>query len=41
MCVAQNFELVKKVQELAERKGATPGQVALAWLHAQGEDVFP
>jgi len=28
-------------QELASELGATPAQLALAWLHAQGEDVFP
>ncbi len=37
----QNLELVKKVEEIAAKKGATPGQIALGWLHAQGEDVFP
>ena len=31
----------KKVKEIAARKGCTPGQLALAWVHAQGEDVFP
>jgi aryl-alcohol dehydrogenase-like predicted oxidoreductase len=27
--------------ELAARKGVTPAQLSLAWLHAQGVDVFP
>ncbi len=27
--------------ELAAKKGCTPAQLALAWLHAQGDDVFP
>ena len=36
-----NRELVKIVEEVAAEKGCTPGQVALAWVHAQGEDVFP
>ena len=36
-----NVELVKIVEEVAAEKGCTPGQVALAWVHAQGEDVFP
>lgn len=27
--------------ELAQSKGCTPAQLALAWVHAQGEDVFP
>eukprot|EP00210_Caulerpa_lentillifera_P005078 g4851.t1 len=36
-----NIKLVEIVKEIAAVKGCTPGQVALAWLHAQGEDVFP
>jgi aryl-alcohol dehydrogenase-like predicted oxidoreductase len=38
---AKNIELVHKVEAIAARLGATSGQVALAWLHAQGPDVFP
>ena len=37
----QNLALVEKVRSLAAAKGCTPGQLALAWVHAQGEDVFP
>lgn len=37
----KNLELVKHVKALAQRKGCTPGQLALAWLLAQGEDVVP
>lgn len=37
----QNLKLVGHVKDLAAKKGATPSQVALAWLHAQGDDVFP
>ena len=29
------------MREVAERKGATVGQVALAWVLAQGGDVAP
>ena len=29
------------VRALADEKGATPGQVALAWVLAQGDDVVP
>jgi aryl-alcohol dehydrogenase-like predicted oxidoreductase len=36
-----NLALVAKVEEIAEEKGATPGQLALAWVLAQGEDVVP
>ena len=37
----QNQRLVAKVEELAGEKGCTPGQLALAWVLAQGEDVVP
>ncbi|MEQ1787338.1 MAG: aldo/keto reductase [Acidimicrobiales bacterium] len=37
----RNLDLVAQVKALADRHGATPGQVALAWLHAKGDDVFP
>ncbi len=36
-----NLQLVAKVRELAEAKGCTPGQLALAWVLAQGDDVVP
>ncbi|MGW5238113.1 aldo/keto reductase [Monashia sp. NPDC004114] len=36
-----NLALVARVQELAEAKGVTPGQLALAWVLAQGDDVAP
>ncbi len=38
---ASNLELVAKVRGLAESKGCTAGQVALAWVMAQGDDVVP
>ncbi len=38
---AANLRLVDEVRELAAEKGATPGQLALAWLFAQGTDVAP
>ena len=37
----QNLKLVAKVEELAAEKGCTPGQLALAWVLAQGDDVVP
>jgi aryl-alcohol dehydrogenase-like predicted oxidoreductase len=41
----ENFEANKRaagvVQEIAKGKGATPGQVALAWLLARGSDIVP
>jgi aryl-alcohol dehydrogenase-like predicted oxidoreductase len=36
-----NLALVDRVRALAETKGCTPGQLALAWVLAQGEDVVP
>ena len=36
-----NVALVEKVEEIAAEKDVEPGQLALAWVHAQGEDVFP
>jgi aryl-alcohol dehydrogenase-like predicted oxidoreductase len=38
---AKNLRLVEKVREIAARKGCTPGQLALAWVLAQGEDIVP
>ncbi len=38
---AHNIELVDKVRSLATEKGCTPGQLALAWVLAQGDDVVP
>jgi aryl-alcohol dehydrogenase-like predicted oxidoreductase len=37
----QNLWLAAKVREIAEEKGATPGQLALAWVLAQGDDLVP
>ncbi|MGR8919456.1 MAG: aldo/keto reductase [Gammaproteobacteria bacterium] len=36
-----NYALVEQLERFAAAKGATPAQVALAWLLAQGEDVVP
>jgi len=38
---AQNFQIVKEVEEIATEVNAKPGQVALAWLLAQGKDIAP
>ncbi|MHB8931221.1 MAG: aldo/keto reductase, partial [Melioribacteraceae bacterium] len=37
----KNIELVKKVEELAKTKGVLPGQLALAWVIAQSENIVP
>jgi len=36
-----NLELVREVEQLAKEKGITPGQLALAWVLARGDDVVP
>jgi aryl-alcohol dehydrogenase-like predicted oxidoreductase len=36
-----NIAIVEKIDALAEEKDVTPAQIALAWVHAQGEDVVP
>lgn len=36
-----NLRLVGRVRELAEEKGCTAGQLALAWVLARGDDVVP
>jgi len=37
----RNLDLVEKVKELALEAEITPGQLALAWVLAQGEDIVP
>ncbi len=37
----RNLRLAETVRQMAEAKGCTPAQFALAWLLAQGEDVVP
>ena len=37
---AKNLDLVRKIEQIAQRKNCTPGQLALAWVLAQGEDVI-
>lgn len=36
-----NIKIVEQVDEVAQQLGATPAQVALAWLLAQGTDLAP
>ena len=38
---ARNLELVDRVREIAADKDCTPGQLALAWVMAQGDDIVP
>ncbi|HEX6732880.1 MAG TPA: aldo/keto reductase [Pyrinomonadaceae bacterium] len=37
----KNLKLVTTIGQLAERKGCTPAQLALAWVLAQGENIVP
>jgi aryl-alcohol dehydrogenase-like predicted oxidoreductase len=37
----KNLDLVNKIEQLAAAKGCTPGQLALAWVLAQGNDIVP
>ena len=39
--INKNLELADHVKRLAQQKGCTPAQLALAWVLAQGEDVVP
>jgi len=38
---SKNLELVDRITDIAARKGITPGQLALAWLLVQGNDIVP
>jgi aryl-alcohol dehydrogenase-like predicted oxidoreductase len=37
----RNLALVERVKEIASAKGVEPGQLALAWVLAQGDDIVP
>jgi aryl-alcohol dehydrogenase-like predicted oxidoreductase len=37
----KNLDLVAKISEIAAEKNATPAQLALAWVLAQGDDIAP
>ena len=37
----KNLALVARVRKIAERKRVTPGQLALAWVLAKGDDIVP
>src|SRR5437764_2300511 len=37
----RNLDLVARVKEIASEKDVTPGQLAIAWLLHQGEDIVP
>ena len=37
----KNTETVERITEIAKEKAVTPGQLALAWVLAQGDDIVP
>jgi aryl-alcohol dehydrogenase-like predicted oxidoreductase len=37
----KNLDLVRRVEQIAREKDCTPGQLALAWVLAQGQDLVP
>jgi len=37
----KNLDLVRRVERIAQAKGATPAQIAIAWLLHQGTDIVP
>jgi len=37
----KNLELVDRLKEIADKKGCTSGQLTLAFLMAQGDDIIP
>ncbi|WP_409186923.1 aldo/keto reductase [Amycolatopsis sp. VS8301801F10] len=37
----RNLEFVRALEKLAEERGVTAGQLALAWVHSHGDDVVP
>jgi len=39
--LSKNRQLVKAIETIAAKKGATPAQIALAWVLAQGDDIVP
>jgi len=39
--LTRNMTLVRRIEEISLRKKCTPGQLALAWVLAQGEDIVP
>lgn len=39
--IGRNAELLAPIEKIAAERRCTPAQVALAWLHAQGDDIVP
>jgi aryl-alcohol dehydrogenase-like predicted oxidoreductase len=39
--IETNKTIFERVSEMASRKGCTPSQLSLAWVHHQGDDIVP
>jgi aryl-alcohol dehydrogenase-like predicted oxidoreductase len=39
--IEHNLAIVERLEDIARAKGATPGQLALAWVLHQGDDIVP
>jgi aryl-alcohol dehydrogenase-like predicted oxidoreductase len=37
----RNLDTVRKIEEIAAKKGCTPSQLALAWVFTRGDDIVP
>lgn len=37
----KNLQMVSRIEQIAAEKRCTPGQLAIAWVLAQGEDIVP
>jgi len=37
----KNLDLVREIETMAQEKGCTPAQLALAWVLARGDDIVP
>jgi aryl-alcohol dehydrogenase-like predicted oxidoreductase len=37
----RNLAVVERIRQLADQKGVTPGQLAITWVLAQGDDIVP
>ena len=37
----KNLNVVKRIEELAKKRGTTPAQLAIAWVLSRGEDIVP
>ena len=39
--VEQNLRLVEALRQIGSEKGASPAQLALAWVRSRGDDILP